>query len=114
MRQVKRVSCLFLLVLVMLFGCAMFEPDRTAPERYYAALKFYNDNLQDYLTAYDKAPPVTQAEWDAKIKPVLIEAGAALDLWRLYISDNGKELFWNQMKQKLLITLIKYGVVEGG
>lgn len=109
----------FLVLALCTCACATWNANLTGEAKYYTALKWYNDNLTQYVDFYDMASPAVQTQLRATVKPVFKSAGTALDAWKLAIGTNdaqSKQDAWLKLKSNLITALVTNGfvVVEGG
>ena len=109
MKRKFAAICLILMA-VSLFGCAQCTVNLTQEARYYEALKWYNDNLELYLTHYRAQTPDTQAIWKAKYHPIFKMGDLALTTWKGTVPQG--EDAWLQAKRQILAALLTLNVVE--
>jgi hypothetical protein len=104
---------LALIICLALAACATFQ-DLTPEGKYLSALKWYNDNLEEYLDAYDRASPATQEKWNQDIKPLFVQAGELLNLWEAGTAGI-TEGDWLKIRNQIIAALITHEliVVEG-
>ena len=95
----------------------MFQAQNTMEQRYLSSLKFFNQNVQMYLDAYDKATPEVQKKWKTNIDPIIEKASTTLDLWGTAIGTDTaetKEQAWNIMKDQFIRMLISFEIIKIG
>ena len=114
----KRKAISMVLAVMFLSSCAGMSSAPVTPQsKYYAALKFFNDTVEQYQAYYMAASPETKAKWKAEINPIIKQASAALDLWADAIGTYGAEASetkWLTMKTNLIAALIHYGMIKEG
>ena len=101
-------------LMLLLVSCTL-TANLTPDQRYYSAIRIYNDNVEEYLAAYDVASLTTQTRWKAEIDPIIRFANQALTTWgdNLYgLSADSKEQAWLIAKRELITALVLYGVIE--
>lgn len=112
-RSLKRLS-IFIVITVFLVACASLP--KTPQGRYFAALKTFNDSVEDYLSYYDTVDKATQAEWKAEIDPKIKDVCVALDAWGIVLASpddsQSKEDAYLKVRRELTFLLIKYGILE--
>lgn len=107
----KSLVSLFAVVAVLLAGCS-FTANLTREARYYDALKWYNDNLEEYLAHYNAISPEQQAVWKEKYHPIFQIGDKALDAWKGAAGSAEAEQGWKDAKKQILGLLVSLGIVE--
>jgi len=107
MKTAMKVA-LTLFLALSLISCATMRPDLTPEQKQLAAVKWFNDNLEEYLTAYDMASPETRAKWDERITPLFIQGNTVLELWRV---GQMAESDWFKLRNTLIAALITNGLI---
>ena len=108
------VAGLAILCLLAASSCTI-NRNLTPSGRFYAALKYFNDNVEQYKLAYLGADQATQDKWRQEINPVIRAASKALDTWGDALgteSAEEKETLWLQQKTAFLRALVSTGVVK--
>jgi outer membrane lipoprotein-sorting protein len=95
------------LALLIVVACA------TTPKgRYAQSLDSFDAVMDSYRYYFSMADPATQAEWNAKITPVMRQVSFALDQWKLAQYDIAKEQAYVNLYRQAMVLLIQYGIVE--
>jgi hypothetical protein len=110
----RRFELFVILIFTLVFACATFDKDASPEKRYYASLKWYNDNLTTYLDAYDKALPYSQVVWKEKFDPMWKLANEALGAWSKTIDSTEAESAFIELKETLILYLIDAKIIEIG
>lgn len=112
--MLKRHLIILLLLALALASCAAFQRDLSPETRYLSALKWYNDNLEQYLDARDIADPETAEVWDARVKPLFVRGSRILGIWETALEDDPavQEQLWLALKKDLLDALLRLGIVR--
>ena len=113
----KRIAPIMVLVLALSFiaGCAAFKSGATNEERYYAALKWFNDNYEEYLDLYDTMPATVKADWKSSYHPIFDHGDLALKAWSAVLGTEtaeGKERVWLTFKKEIIKALFTLGIIE--
>lgn len=110
------VFVLFLSMMILsISSCSILQSNLTPNQRYYAALKAFDDNVEDYLAMYKVAPAETQAKWKKNIDPVIKQANTALKAWKQALGTSeeaSQEKVWMEVKDQLLAALFQYGIIQ--
>ena len=103
-----------LTILLLLTACST-TLNLTSEARYYSALKTFNDVVETYLASYDKASPESQAKWSSTIDPVILNADAALSLWKTSLGSteaSTRESVYTTTFNSLISLLTSSGILE--
>ena len=98
-------------------SCAMFSGRTLTPKQeYIEALTLFNSVYRTYLDQYDLASPTVQAQWKAKIDPVMKKASRALNVWRMALVQGEdatvSEWEFRNLKNEALALLFEYGILK--
>jgi len=107
------------LTILLFSSCAFFQATtgdkESMKEKYYAALRFFNDTVEDYIVYYNRADEETKAKWDREITPAVKKASVALDIWWDHINAetvNEKFAVWEKVKYELLLILMTNNLIR--
>jgi len=109
--QVKKLATILLVVVFLLTGCAMFQP-QTNQDRYDEALASWNSIVKEYRMQYAMQTPATKGKWDKTFTIPLYEAGTALGIWYDTIDDYTKEQAFFILKNQAVRLLFQYNIIE--
>ena len=98
--------CLFLVI-----SCGGMK-QLTSDQRYVEALTLFNSVYKTYLDHYDMASSATQERWKKEIDPIIAQVSRALDIWKLAVGDGAKEQNYIALKNKLLVLLFEFKILE--
>ena len=103
---------LVIIGIVFLFGACSQLVNLTPEGRYYTALKWYNDNLEEYLAHYNALSETEQAKWRENYHPIFMAGDKALNAWKSALGSAEAEQGWKDAKKQILGLLISLGIVE--
>jgi hypothetical protein len=109
--QVKKLAAIFVVVALLLTGCAMFQA-ATPQDRYDEALASWNSIVKEYRAQYMLQTPEVKMRWDAMFARPLYEAGLALGAWNGALDDATKEQAFFFLKDQAVRLLFEYQVLE--
>jgi len=105
-----------LLLIVCLVGCATFQRASTPKQRYFTALKQFNDTVEDYMIYYKAADVDVQEDWRRTIHPAIRQVSAVLDAWGVLVDEGQpsaqKEQQFIKMRRQLFNLLVERGILE--
>lgn len=117
----RKIMAVFAAIAIIAFigGCATTQTgEQTMETRRLTALKWFNDNYEQYLDAYDIASPVVQEEWKEKIDPIFETMSGIFDAWKIAMDSGNVEEAENAedaylaLKTKLLSMLIERDIIN--
>lgn len=115
MRHAQRLSIALALVLILGLGCATFQ-DLSPRAQYLAALTWFNDNQEQYLTQYEMASPKVQESWKRTIHPVFDRGDTILQTWLTVLetgqSGSSQASQWQAVQRELMGILLTVGVID--
>jgi hypothetical protein len=111
----KWIAFVVLTICLLVVGGCTINQNLTPSARYYAALKFFNDTVEQYSLQLTYQTPQTQAVWRGKINPLIRLSSEALDAWGASIGTpeaGTAEATWLSLKTKLRQVLVSEGIIK--
>ena len=110
--RIKKLAAIWLVVALLLTGCAMFGANATPQDRYDEALASWNSIMREFRMQYAMQSPQVQDQWDKIFAIPLYEAGVALGAWGNMIDDFTKEQAFITLKNHAIRLLFQYNIIE--
>jgi hypothetical protein len=107
----KRLRLALTLCIAMAFVVSCGGVAKTSKGRYAQALDQYDAVMDSFRYQHSMADTETQAKWDRSIAPILLQAGEALDNWKLAQNDVTKEQAYLALERQFMQLLFRYGIL---
>ena len=96
-------------------GCAGLIPaddQENIRKAYAVAVTTYVDMAEVYADAYDAAPSNVQAKWKEQVTPRVLQASAALRIWRDALDSKDAQKAADKAITDLTILMVDIGILQ--
>ena len=98
-----------ILFVFFLIGCATINVH--PEESYFKALRTFVTLSETYQTEYELQTPEVQADWKARIDPIILRIDKVLDVWGTTMSEEA-EIEYSALYLEFIKALREIGLVE--